>query len=506
LLSCGSRHLSQETLKLRAARAATALAGSGARPGGAIAVLLRNDVAFLEVVYASRLLGAYAVPINWHFKAEEVGYILADSGATHLVAHADLLQPLRQRLPDGPITVSVPTPPEIAAAYGIASASGTVPEGSLEWDTWTDVHDAMPQVAVASDATMSYTSGTTGRPKGVRRAAAEPAQRRALAELRQQWFGHRAGMRTAIVGPLYHSVQLSYATAALSAGGEVLLVPRFDAEGLLGLIAEHRLTHLQLVPVMMRRLLQLPAEVKGRYDLSSLEFVVHGAAPCPPEVKRQMIEWWGPIFHEHYGTTEAGLVCRASSAEWLQRPGTVGRPWPGRVVRVYDEQGAVLPPNAAGEVYMSLGSLPDFTYHNSPAERAAVTRDGLVTNGDVGYLDDDGYLYLCDRKRDVVITGGVNVYPAEVEAVLAGHPAVADCAVFGVPDAEFGEALTAVVQLQHGVEVTSSELKSFVSGRLASYKVPRQIEARGSLPRDDSGKVFKRLLRDPYWAAAGRRI
>jgi long-chain acyl-CoA synthetase len=166
----------------------------------------------------------------------------------------------------------------------------------------------------------------------------------------------------------------------------------------------------------------------------------------------------------------------------------------------------VLPPNTAGEVYMSLGSLPDFTYHNSPEERAAVTRDGLVTNGDVGYLDEDGYLYLCDRKRDVVITGGVNVYPAEVEAVLAGHPSVADCAVFGVPDAEFGEAVTAVVQLQPGAAVTSSELREFVSGRLASYKVPRQFEARGSLPRDDSGKVFKRLLRDPYWAAAGRRI
>jgi long-chain acyl-CoA synthetase len=271
-------------------------------------------------------------------------------------------------------------------------------------------------------------------------------------------------------------------------------------------IAEHRLTHLHLVPTMMQRLLALPADVRRRHDVSSLEFVVHGAAPCPPQVKREVIAWWGPVIHEYYGTSEAGMVSRASSGEWLQREGTVGRPWPGREVRIYDAEGSRVGPNVEGEVYMSLGLTPDFTYQNDGAERAAIERDGLITCGDVGFLDEDGYLYLRDRKRDVVISGGVNIYPAEVEAVLAGHAAVLDCAVFGVPDDEYGERLMAVVQARPGEAVSGGELRRWASTRLASFKVPRIFELRDDLPRDESGKILKRLLRDPHWAAAGRRI
>lgn len=507
MIQSGDLRLSAEELNARAARAASAFRATGGRPDGAIAILMRNDVAFLEALFGAHFLGAYAVPVNWHLTGEEIGYILRDCGATHVVLHADLLAAVGVHLPEGVLPVCVPVPAEVRDAYGIAAEACAPPPGHLEWDAWVDEHPPLDGRPAASGGTMSYTSGTTGRPKGVRRAAVGREHRGAVAEQAQRWFGNRPGMRTAIVGPLYHSVQNSYAAAAVRAGDSfVLLTPRFDAEGVLRAIAEHRLTHLHLVPTMMQRLLRLPVHVRRRYDVSSLEFVVHGAAPCPPHVKRELISWWGPVVHEYYGTSETGMVTRASSQEWLLREGTVGRPWPGRVVRVYDSDGRPVGPNVEGEVYMSLGITPDFTYQNAEAERAAIERDGLVTCGDVGFLDEDGYLYLRDRKRDLVISGGVNIYPAEVEAVLAGHPAVLDCAVFGVPDEEYGERLMAVAQTHAGAGVSGAELRRWAATRLASFKVPRVVELREALPRDESGKILKRLLREPYWAAAGRRI
>jgi long-chain acyl-CoA synthetase len=507
MITSGERRITHAELKERAARVASGLLATGAREGGAIGVLMRNDVAFLEAVYAATFIGAYAVPINWHYTLEEVNYLLEDAGATHVVAHADLLHGLGPGLVGGVTPLCVPTPAGVGDAYGIPTERRAVPDWCETWDGWVERHEPLPKQPARSDGAMSYTSGSTGRPKGVRRRPpATGAARDAVGQLRQRWFGMRPGLRTAIPGPLYHSVQLSYTRAALSMDGDVLLTPRFDAEDLLRLIERERLTHLQLVPIMMVRLLRLPAETRAKYDVSSLEFVVHGAAPCSRDVKGQMIEWWGPILHEHYGTTEAGMIARSSSQEWLERPGTVGRPYEGRIVRIYDEDGNVLPAGREGEVYVSLGELTDFTYQNSDAERALIERDGLITNGDIGYLDEDGYLYLCDRKRDMVITGGVNVYPVEVESILASHPSVLDCAVFGVPDAEFGESLMAVVQPRPGAAPTVEELRALAASRLASYKVPRVIELREELPREDSGKIFKRALRDPYWAATGRRI
>ncbi len=501
------RRLPVAELNQRAARAASMLAATGARPGRAVALLLRNDVAFLEALFAAHFVGAYAVPINWHFKADEVDHILRDCGATHLVVHSDLARTGLGRAPDGVTVLCVPTPAEVRAAYGISAPEASVPAGLPEWDGWLGRGTPGRAPGAPAGGTMSYTSGTTGRPKGVRRQPVSAERRRAVAEQSQRWFGNRPGMRTAIVGPLYHSVQNTYAAAAVRApGSTVVLVPRFDAEGLLGLVETHRLTHLHLVPVMMQRLVRLPAGVRARYDLSSLEFVVHGSAPCPPHVKRQLIAWWGPVVHEYYGTSEAGMVSRASSEEWLRREGTVGRAWPGRTVRIYDERGRVVPPGVEGEVYMSLGDTPDFTYQNDGEKRASIEREGLITSGDVGYLDEDGYLYLRDRKSDVVISGGVNIYPAEIEAALAGHPAVQDCAVFGVPDDEYGEALMAVVEPRPGERVAAEDLRPWLTARLASFKVPRTFAVAGSLPRDESGKIRKRLLRDPHWTGTGRRI
>jgi len=506
IIQSGRRRLTLDALRERAARVATGWESSGARDGATIAVMLRNDIAFIECMLAANTVGAYWVPINWHYKVEEVRYILADSRASHLVIHADLLRQVADAIPQQVSVICVATPPEVCAAYGIPAADAEPPGDCCEWQHWIERHPPWSAPPLLARGSMVYTSGTTGRPKGVKRQPVGRDDRRAHAELRLQWFGFRAGMRTAMIGPLYHSVQSTYALGAISAGGSVFVLPKFDPEYVLHLIGRERLTHLHLVPTMMNRLLELPQSVRWKYDLSSLEFVIHGAAPCPKDVKRSMIEWWGPIIHEYYGTSEAGMVSRCSSEEWLQREGTVGKPWPGRIVRIYDESGNILPANVEGEVYMSLGTLPNFTYHNADEKRAAIERDGLITSGDIGYVDADGYLFLCDRKHDTVISGGVNIYPAEIEGVLVTHPAVMDCAVFGIPDEELGEVLAAAVQLRNGWNVPTGELQRFLRARLAGFKVPRRFEIRDALPREDSGKIFKRLLREPYWSQAGRRI
>jgi long-chain acyl-CoA synthetase len=351
-----------------------------------------------------------------------------------------------------------------------------------------------------------YTSGTTGRPKGVRRASLEGEARQRFEDLTTSWFGLRPGIRTVMAGPMYHSAPNTYAKAAMHAGGSVVLMPRFDAEELLRIIQDERITHIHLVPTMFARLLRLPPEIRSRYDVSSLEFVIHGAAPCSPELKRLMIAWWGPVIYEYYAATETGMVCRCDSEEWLRKPGTVGRAWPGRSVRIYDDQGRVLPRGEIGEIYSSLTLVPQFTYVNQDAQRRAIERDGMVTNGDMGYLDEDDYLFLCDRKRDMVISGGVNIYPAEIESALADCPGVHDCAVFGIPDEEYGEALAVAIETEAGATVSGDQVRAFLRERLANYKVPRHIVFEAKLPRDDSGKLLKRILKEPYWQGAGRRI
>jgi long-chain acyl-CoA synthetase len=501
----GDRRLTLDELRDRARRAAGGLAAAGVTEGGMIAVMLRNDVAFVEAMLAAGYLGAYFVPISWHLKRDEVRFLLADSGATHLVIHTDLLPEVRQGIQAGVEILTVPTSPEIREAYGLPATEGGAPEGDREWESL--IQGNRPWTGHPLPARrMMYSSGTTGHPKGIKRHPVAPELKAAITDLNRQWFGHRAGMSTAIIGPLYHSVQTSYLASALPLSASLILSPRFDAETVLRLIESDKLTHLHLVPTMMMRLLNLPKETRRRYDLSSLEFVIHGAAPCPPTVKRRMIEWFGPIIYEYYGTSEAGMVSRCSSEEWLRREGTVGRAWPGRTIRILDDDRNEAPAGVEGNVYMSLGILPDFAYHNDPEGRAAIGHDGLITNGDIGYLDDDGYLFLCDRKQDMVISGGTNIYPVEIEAVLATHPLVLDCAVFGVPDDEFGEVLAAVVQPRPGTTVSADELRSFLGPRLARYKIPRRFALTESMPRDDSGKLFKRILRDPYWAAANRRI
>jgi long-chain acyl-CoA synthetase len=504
----GERERSREAIIGRALRAAAGFAALGVTPADAIAVVLRNDFPFFEASYAAQLLGAYCVPVNWHGKAPEIGYVLRDCAAKAVVAHADLLPQVLPVLPEGVPLLTVPTPPEIAAAYDIPADQCRAPAGAILWDEWLAGREPLANPGGGAISSMIYTSGTTGNPKGVRRLNLGVEFAALVTELVRQGFGFdpERPLRTIISGPLYHSAPNFYGLYAVRAGALAILQPRFEAEELLRLIERYRITHLHMVPTMFVRLLRLPEAVRRRYDVSSLEWVVHGAAPCAMHVKRAMIEWWGPVIHEYYGATETGLVTFHTAEEALRKPGTVGRPLPGVTVCVYDDAGRALPPGEIGEVYSWREGGVDFTYHGMPEKRREIERDGLVTLGDVGYLDEEGYLFLCDRKRDMVISGGVNIYPAEIEATLLLLSGVRDCAVFGVPHEEFGESVCAYVEPEPGAALDEATVRAFLAERLADFKIPRVIRFETGLPREDSGKIMKRKLRDPYWEATGRRI
>ena len=502
----GDRVLEQAALVRRIAQASSGLASLGIGPGDSVALMLRNDFPFIEASLAASAIGGYAVPMNWHYRGDEAGYILQDCQAKVLVAHADLLRQIRADVRPGVTVLTVRTPPAVRRAYGIDAAAAEIPPGETDWETWLGGFQPWTAPAVQGPQSMIYTSGTTGRPKGVRRHPSTPEQQAAMLAAFVKCFGVNPAMRTVITGPMYHSAPNAYALYAARAGAEVILQPRFDAEELLQLIERHRISHLHMVPTMFVRLLKLPEAVKRKYDLSSLRQVVHAAAPCPPEVKQAMIEWWGPVIVEYYGATETGIVVYCDSAEWLAHPATVGRALEGCEVKIVGDDGRELGTGHVGEIFVRNFGVSDFTYHGQDAKRQEIDREGLVSVGDVGYLDTDGFLYLCDRKRDMVISGGVNIYPAEIEAVLIGMPGVQDCAIFGIPDEEMGESLAAAIQPHAGTRLEADMVRGWLRQRIAGYKVPKLVEFHAELPREDSGKIFKRKLREPHWQNAGRRI
>lgn len=502
----GERLLPRDELARRAARAAGGFAALGVGAGDAVALLLRNDLPFFEASLGAAQLGAYAVPFNWHATPHEIAYLLADCGARVLVGHADLIAGIESAIPPGVTVFAVETPAELCAAYRLDPAAGRLSPSMIGWEAWRERQPAHAGAPLPAAQSIIYTSGTTGRAKGVRRQRPDAAQARQIEAMRRAIYGVVPGCRAALPGPLYHSAPNSFGLAAARTGGLLELMPRFDPEALLALIERRRIDTLLMVPTMFVRLLKLPEEVRRRYDLSSLKFVIHAAAPCPPAVKRAMIEWWGPVINEFYGGTESGAVSFCTSAEWLAHPGTVGRIIEQARVAILDEAGEPCPAGVPGEIFMRLAYMPDFTYHGQDERRREIERDGLITLGDVGYADAEGYLYLCDRKRDMAIIGGTNIYPAEIEAVLVGMPGVGDCAVFGIPDADYGEVLLALVEPQPGVELAPDAVAQYLRGFFAGFKLPRRIEIRRGLPREDSGKIFKRRLRAPYWEGSGRSI
>ncbi len=484
-------------LDARANRAANGLRALGLRRGDGVAIVLPNVVEFIELYLATMQTGLYLTCINFHLTGPEIAYIVNDSESKVLV--------ISERF----------TPAALAAATEIdvtperRFALGTI-DGYRPYAELTDGQPTTPPPDRSPGTAMLYTSGTTGRPKGVRRTLPEgdPNDAAAMSSMLSMLFEITPGPGAHLVaGPLYHAAPIAFGTGALNLGQTMVLMDKWAPEDTLRLIEEWQVTTTHMVPTMFHRLLSLPDDVRARYDTSSLQSVIHAAAPCPVDVKRRMLEWWGPVIYEYYAATEGGGTY-VKPKDWLEHPGTVGQPFPGAAVKIYDDEGNELPPGEVGTVYMGT-PLGSFEYYKDPEKTQSSRRNGLFTVGDMGYLDPDGWLFLSDRKADMIISGGVNIYPAEIEAALLEHPAVADAAVFGIPDDEWGEQVKAVVQLKDpsaASDAMAQELSTFCRGRLAGYKCPRSIDFRDELPRYPTGKLYKRLLRDEYWKDRDKAI
>jgi long-chain acyl-CoA synthetase len=495
--------ITRTELNTRVNRLVNGLRAAGVGSGDAVAVLSGNRHENIEAVMACGVSSWVLVPLNWHLTAEEIAYILNDSGARALLADTEFAAVAAEAANEAPgLTVRL--------AFG-----GPVPDG---FDAYEDVLAASSPDEPADQASgtyMFYTSGTTGRPKGVRStsfAVGMPVAVHAtlLAGLAGMLHVPEGGV-CLVNAPIYHGGPFLFSMLPAYRGATLVVRRRFDAAEMLRLIDEYRVTTAYAVPTHFIRLLRLPDDVRSAFDGSSLQAVFHTGAPCAPEVKRQMLEWWGPVIHELYSATETGgLGCFVTGDEWLTRPGTVGRPLPVVSIEIVGDDGAMLPAGEAGTVYVRNLVGGDFSYHGAPEKTAAAHREpGVMTVGDIGYLDDDGYLFLCDRKIDMIISGGVNIYPAEIEAVLLAHPAVLDAAVIGIPHDEFGEEVKAVVQLAPGrapSEELAAEITAYAREHMAHYKVPRSVDFTDEFPRTETGKLVKRELRDPYWTGRQRAI
>jgi len=461
----------------------------GLQPEEHAAFLMGNRIECIEILLGAMLAGIWATPINRHLQAEEVAYVARDSRCRVLFADTE----------------------HQAAARRAASTRVVVVDEELDGLLARMSSKPLPLDGPAG-GTMIYTSGTTGRPKGVKRARlATLGATLKMIGTSGKAFGVDGSGPHLVTGPLYHAGPLLFALYDYLNGAPLVIMPRWKDAQVLRLIMERGIHHTHLVPTMFVRLLRLPDEVRSRFDPGPLHLVLHGAAPTAPDIKQRMIEWWGPILVEYWGATESGSCTLADSAEWLAHPGTVGRATGNFEIFAVDEHGRRLPPGELGELYCRHKWLEEpFIYHNAPDKTAeAYLEPGVFTLGDIGYVDPEGYVFLSDRKSNMIITGGVNVYPAEVEHVLQQHPAVADVAVFGIPNDEWGEEVKAAVQLMDGFAASgelAKDILEFARRRLAHYKVPRSIDFEPELPRHPTGKLYTRLLRDRYWKSLGRAI
>ncbi len=484
---------SYDDLNANINRLVRALRARGLRPGDAIALMCTNRPEFVEVLYAAQRAGLRLTPINWHLTGDEAAYIVENCEAKAFVCSAELGD-----------TVSV-----AAAAGGpglVRITTGGFVPGFEMYHSVIAAEDRSDVDDPVLGTQMLYTSGTTGRPKGVHRDAAATS---ALAAVNfcgydEDW-AHSVDAHL-LTGPLYHAAPLAFSVAVPFAYGvPIVVMDHWDPVEALRLVERHGITHTHMVPTMFHRLLALTEETRARYDTSSLRFVIHGAAPCPVPLKQRLIEWLGPVVVEYYAATE-GLGTLVDSETWLAHPGTVGRPMVPGLVKVADDTGAELPPGEVGLVFLQAPAGAKFDYYGDADKTAGAFRGDYFTLGDMGYMDADGFLFLTDRTANLIISGGVNIYPAEVDAVLLEHPAVGDVATIGIPDEEWGEVVLAVVQPAEGIvgsDELAAELVAFCRGRLAHFKCPRRVDFVPELPREDTGKIFKRKLREQYRAASG---
>ena len=466
----------------------------GLKAGDAVALLMENMPEYYDLAWGAQRSGLYFVCISTKLTTSEIAYILRDSGAKALFVSPTLAGPGLEACSEAGIP-----------AYAVG---GSI-TGLQDYETLRGTFPATPIADETAGADMLYSSGTTGRPKGVRPALTgqEIDAVNPLMMLTKALYGLGEDTRYLSPAPLYHAAPLRWTMSAQRLGGTVYVMPKFDPEAYLAAVEVHRITASQLVPTMFVRMLKLPEIIRTRHDVSSLQMAVHAAAPCPVPVKQQMMAWWGPVLHEYYAGTEGNGFCSVGPQDWLARPGTVGRAVLGEL-RICNEDGDEVPAGTEGAIFFANG--PEFTYHNAP-EKTADTRNkhGWSSLGDVGYVDADGYLFLTDRKSFMIISGGVNVYPREVENLLITHPKVQDAAVFGIPNEDFGEEVKAAIQLLDpataGPDV-AAELLAFCRENLSAVKCPRSIDFHAELPRHATGKLYKRLLRDAYWGDKQTRI
>jgi len=498
-IAIADREVSRATIFSDAKRVMRGLTALGVGDNDAVAVLMRNDFPVLEIYLAVAALGAYVIPLNWHLKPQEIEYLLADSRPKVLVAHSDLLASVREAVPGDIQLLVVPTPLEAQAHYAVSDDLPKIPARAQAWSEWKAQFAPWEPPPKSPRGSIFYTSGTTGRPKGVKRHPMDAIQSAAFNTLQRELFGASPNMRAYCACPLCHGTGTSFVRLALREADCLIVQSHFDPEHLLASIEREQVTHVVAVPTAFVRLLKLPESVRNRYDVSTLRYVVHTGAPCPPEIKKEMIGWFGPVISEVYGSTEVGPLTLCSSRDSLGRPGTVGRAMAGAIIRILDSCGQECEPGERGEICGRNSAIPEFDYMNLPGARRALDRGGLIATGDIGYLDEDGYLFLSDRRDDMVISGGVNVYPAEVERVLITMPEVVDCAVFGIPDADYGESLAAAVVRAPGATLTEGSIREYLKARLANYKVPRTVLFDDRLPREESGKISKRKLRARYF-------
>ncbi|TAK43350.1 MAG: acyl-CoA synthetase [Betaproteobacteria bacterium] len=468
----------------------------GLQRGDTIALLLENHARYFEICFAAQRSGLFFTAMSTRLSAEEAEYIIRDCGAKLLIVSASLAGQAAELLRRNP---------EVQRRF---SVGGKLP-GHEAWEAATA---AQPTARIADESAgrdMLFSSGTTGRPKGIRTALLEEAidAPGTLTNVAAKLYAMGPDSVYLSPAPLYHAAPLRFNMSVLRFGGTSIVMERFDAEEALALIEKHRVTHSQWVPTMFVRLLKLPPEARARYGHAALKVAIHAAAPCPVQVKQAMIRWWGPVLYEYYAGTEGNGYVACDSHEWLAHPGTVGRALVGEI-RILDDAGRVLPAGETGTIYFANG--PAFEYHNDAAKTAASrSREGWSTLGDVGHVDAEGYLYLTDRRHYLIISGGVNIYPQEVENLLVQHPKVADVAVIGVPNDEYGEEVKAVVQpmdMNDAGPALAAELIGFCRARLSHLKCPRSVDFDAALPRHPTGKLYKRLLRERYWAGRGTKL
>ena len=478
-------------LNARANQLARALRRIGLGTGDSVALLCSNRPEFAEVMFAALRSGLRYTPINWHLAADEVAYIVDDCEAKAFVA-------------DVRFAAVATDVARLASSRPALLAIGGDIDGFDSYDSAVADEDSANLEDPAVGQSMLYTSGTTGRPKGVYRH-----RPREVPLSGPEVYAEPATDVHLCTGPAYHAAPLGISVhTPLWNGVTVVMMDGWEPEENLRLIEAHRVTHTHMVPTMFHRLLALPDDVRTKYDLSSLKLVVHGAAPCPPHVKQALIGWFGPVVVEYYAGTEGGGTL-ITAQEWLERPGSVGRPGPTQAIEIRDDAGEPVAAGTVGTVYMKAPDKGAFVYFKDPDKTSRTYKGRWFTLGDMGYVDDDGYLFLTGRSAEVIISGGVNIYPAEVDAVLLMHPSVADVATVGVPNEEWGEEVKAVVEVKDGAEpseVLADELLAFARDRLARYKCPRTVDFDDALPRHDTGKIYRRLVRERYWQGRERSI